>query len=360
MFQISRLVSFLAPALVVAATASGQGFTDLGAIIPVDMSADGSIVTGPDSSFSSGAMWTATGGLQLIGGSGDAYVSCDGASIVGSAINQVTGKEEAAIWLGGTDWQLLGGIGDPCDAFLSSGWNVSDTGMLVGLGWLGCDAHAISWDQGNGMVDLGTAHADSSRADDISCDGSVIVGWSEGPTGWWEATRWIGGVPQLLDPVLQPGEANATNSDGSIIVGSHYPGGPQGYDSEAWYWTEATGVVSIGRGVTTNPSHSCWAFDVSDDGGVIVGACGFGGDRIPFIWTPHTGMVRLTVHLVAAGITGWESWDLSTPTAVSADGTVIAGWGFLGFDRKGYRIELPLFFDGFESGDTSAWSVAVP
>jgi uncharacterized membrane protein len=42
----------------------------------------------------------------------------------------------------------------------------------------------VKWDEAGGMVDLGSIVAGrSSRANAISANGSVIVGWQDEPTG---------------------------------------------------------------------------------------------------------------------------------------------------------------------------------
>ncbi len=46
----------------------------------------------------------------------------------------------------------------PCDALLSSTYDISEDGkVIVGLAWNGCNfARAFRWEESTGMVDLGT------------------------------------------------------------------------------------------------------------------------------------------------------------------------------------------------------------
>jgi hypothetical protein len=82
-----------------------------------DMSADGSVAVGillgssttPSPAGSQAFRWTAAGGVQNIGGHmNEVYISRDGKTIVGSALD-TQGNGNAAIWQGGTNWKLLGG-----------------------------------------------------------------------------------------------------------------------------------------------------------------------------------------------------------------------------------------------------------
>src|SRR5262249_5885260 len=103
------------------------------------ISADGSIVVRhylpPGNSYPpeegrGGCYWTADSGTVNIGGNGVAGISADGTTIVGRA-NDPMGRENAAIWQGGTDWQLLGSFtpdAAPCDQFLSAAYAVNGDG----------------------------------------------------------------------------------------------------------------------------------------------------------------------------------------------------------------------------------------
>ncbi|HVJ62912.1 MAG TPA: hypothetical protein VM555_09390, partial [Tahibacter sp.] len=53
-----------------------------------------------------------------------------------------------------------------------------------------------------------------------------------------------------------------------------------------------------------------------------------GFQREAVVWTPATGMVRLSAYLADRGITVPTGWLLNSVTAVSGDGKVLGGWGF--------------------------------
>lgn len=94
---------------------------------------------------------------------------------------------------------------------------------------------AFKWTASGGMQDLGTpAGVDNSEAYDVTNDGSLIVGWSQGRAVLWTASEgW-----QLLDSIcsrqLTDGSflqsARAVSPDGRYIVGAgtHYVGDGRG------------------------------------------------------------------------------------------------------------------------------------
>jgi hypothetical protein len=124
------------------------------------------------------------------------------------------------------------------------------------------------------MVDLGSTVAGrSSRANGISADGKVVVGWQEHSTGPRQGAKWINGKQEILaGPNGFVGEAHGANSDASIIVGqtcrfSNF------LDQSAWIWTARDGVQCL-AGLAPWPSRAAVNVEVnavSDDGRVIVG-----------------------------------------------------------------------------------------
>ena len=324
-------------ALSMATTLHAATFEEVGAnAFVAGCSDDGSVVVG--SANGQAFRWTTGGGFQSIGGFEASDVSADGNVIVGTILDG--GIQRAAHWNETDTWTSLGDMpgGASCDAFLSSSWGTNEDGsVIVGLGWVAaCRAHGFRWDSGTGMVDLGSTVTDrSSRANDVSDDGSVILGWQDGSTGFRQGARWIDGVQTLFYSLgdLEVGEAQAATPDGSIIVG----GSTQ--TSEAWRWTGGAYVEPIGNLPGFNFRSTAAA--VSDDGSVVVGFAGFGGDRDAFIWIEGQGMQKLDDYLVSIGIMDAVGWDLATATGISADGTVIVGWGFdPGFALKGWRVDI--------------------
>ncbi len=189
---------------------------------------------------------------------------------------------------------------------------------------------AAVWTATGGMVGLGDLPGgptnSGSSANALSADGSVVVGYgtsagrpipSGGSTALTrEAFRWTAATGLVSLGVL-PGsylgtDARAVSADGSVIVGegTNAAGFP-----EAFRWTAATGLQSLGFLPSCNQST---ATGVSADGSVIVGYC-IGTDYLSraFRWTEAGGMVDLGA--LPSG------YVVSRANAVSADGLVVVG-----------------------------------
>ncbi len=306
-------------------------FTPIG---PVDsnvlsMSSDGSILVG-DAIFGGGAFrWTRQGGTELLGDAGgQVSVSRDGAAIAGDAPHH--GHLTAAIWRGGTTWESLGGYaGSQGCPDISNAYAVSNGGKtVVGLGWDGCNASAFRWRKKTGMKSLGSLDGQASRANDISADGRVIVGWDDSPVGERRGAMWVDGTERLLSPSgTFVGSAEAVSSNGRVVVGGEASRGPE--RRQAYRWTANKGVTLLGRlrGTGTGPLGIASALGVTDNGRVIVGFSG-GRHRDAFVWTRPIGMLKLQDYLKGLGVTGLRGWRLDTAVAISGDGTTIAGWGY--------------------------------
>jgi probable HAF family extracellular repeat protein len=317
-----------APAAVGAPPAAGPPptFTPLG---PIDanvlsMSADGSVLVGVNIFGGATFRWSPRRGTQDLGAaSGEISISRDGSTIVADA--SATRHMTAAVWRGGTHWRSLGGYaGSHGCPDLSNAFAVSNDGsVVVGLGWNDCKATGFRWDAANGMVSLGSLDGYASRANDVSADGSVIVGWDDAADGSRRGARWVNGVESLLSTGgVFLGGAEAVTADGSVLVGGN--AGPQG--NQAYRWTEDKGSELLGKLPGGGGLAGATAFATTDNGKVVVGASG-AAKRDAFVWTKATGMFKLQDYLVGLGVTGLDGWRLDTALAISADGTKIAGWG---------------------------------
>ncbi len=206
---------------------------------------------------------------------------------------------------------------------LSNAYAVSNGGaVVVGLGWDGCHATAFRWEASTGTVNLGSLDGFASRANDVSADGSVIVGWDDAQDGTRRGARWVNGVESLLSTSEFLGGAEAVSADGTVAVGGN--AGSRG--NQAYRWTEQAGPRLLGKLPGGGNLSGAFAFAVTDDGQVVVGASG-AQFRDAFVWTSATGMIKLQDYLVGLGVTGLDGWRLDTALAISADGTTIAGWG---------------------------------
>jgi len=170
--------------------------------------------------------WTPTGGQVFVGGvgagdgvGGSSAISDDGTYFGGNIIDPNTGLSEMSRYhIPSSTWELLGGIGGSSGAESSSAWGMSGNGQsVVGLGWVnGGTAHAIQWTSPGPTNDLSSTLMDnSSRANATNFDGSVVVGWQDG--NGRQGAIWDQGVLSLIvdnigDPV---GEASDVSGDGN-------------------------------------------------------------------------------------------------------------------------------------------------
>lgn len=289
---------------------------------------------GAGSFFGQGAFrWTKANGAVLI----DRYQAIQGMNSWGQPL---AGQAQDAnqSWVAAIAYSnaeffdpiLVGGLpgAQSVDGMLSAGYDVADDGSVVGLAY-NADNNAVAfrWHAATGISELPRLNPDSySRANAVSRDGRVVIGWNDTDEGYRRGVKWVDGkISEFLDADgLQVGEALGTNRDGSSIVGN----GAGKMGNEAWRWTAATGLQAIGIIGTGSFFDQAYAFGVSDDGNLIGGGSGAGPERKAVLWTPQTGMILLTDYLAQHGITYPDGWSFNAVTAVSGDGLVIGGWGY--------------------------------
>lgn len=311
------------------------------------VNATGTTVAGTLSGPAGGAFyWMPTTGVVFIGGHDAQDVSNDGTVIVGTAADtrRVT---QAAIWLRAAEWRLLGSIVPnalPCDSLLSSTHGASADGrVLVGLAWNGCNiARAFRWEESTGMVDLGSTVAGrSSRANNISGDGNVVVGWQEHATGFRQGARWVNRIQELVPgPLGFVGEAFDANHDASVIVGHVCrPGDP--LDQSAWMWTRRGGTQCLPT-PRFRPGFILSALATSEDGRIIGGSQNFGLEAEAVIWLDRSPVYLrdyLRSHGVPDAFSGWINTGFVTD--VSPNGRVLVGYGAGPTNFRGYIVILP-------------------
>jgi probable HAF family extracellular repeat protein len=317
-------------------------------VLPADVGGHAFAVVG--TFFEGGALsWMPTSGTRSLGGRSAIAVSTDGRTIVGRALD-ARGLENAAIWTGGTSWRLLGSFtpdAQPCDQLLSGSFGASDdASVVVGLGWNGCRyAHAFRWEESTGMVDLGSTTANSSRANNVSGDGRVVIGWQEDAFGFRQGAKWVNRSQVLIrGPGGAVGEAFDANHDGSLIVGAHCEPANTTTRS-AWTWTAADGVRChpVTRPLTLpNLPYSTFMFSTSEDGRVIGGSFSFGLDAEALLWLdgqPYFLRDYLRDNGYRESFRGWVNTGFIT--GVSPDGRTLVGYGAGPRALQGYVVMLP-------------------
>ncbi|MBP2616338.1 T9SS type A sorting domain-containing protein [Chryseobacterium jejuense] len=299
-------------------------------------------------------MWTANTGIVQIGSISNGYpatgktvVSNDGNTIASSVTNTATGFNEISMYnVTSSTWVNKGGlVSTGWDGSVSSTWGMSpNANTIVGLGWLtASNAHAVKWDETNGMVDLGSmVSGRSSRANAISADGSVVVGWQDESTGTRSGAKWIDGVESFITDSNgnNVGEAGAVSADGNTIIGSANP--------NPYVWKAATGLTYI-----THPNASFsfkgGATGVSGDGTKVIGFYrAFGAPPMSgegFIWTETDGRVNLNDYATSLGI-NTNGVIMGLPLAISQDGKKIAG---IGMNASNQMVAFYLDLTGYLS-----------
>jgi probable HAF family extracellular repeat protein len=301
----------------------GSGYTTSHAS---DVSADGSVVVGArQGQFSfilRGFRWTAASGLvdlPLF----DAQVPINDARAISADGRWIGGNNAARAYL----WQdasldtNLGWYGPP--PTVSAGATVhglsADGTVAVGDSFTDqTGQHAFRWTrEEGGITSLGFLGGNvlSALANDVSADGSVVVGHSNSPVGEqafiWTAQDGMRGLGVL--PGDTSSSAVAIAADGATVVGSSYGLNRQ----RAFIWTAAGGMRDLNFGGAMSG-----ASDLTPDGSMIVGFA----DQDGIIWDAVHGTRTLTDILSQAGVTvgGWTELGVA---GISADGTVVVGTG---------------------------------
>jgi probable HAF family extracellular repeat protein len=266
--------------------------------------------------------WTAENGSEWLGALPErnplihtaVIVSEDGSAVEGRYFNTVTTEQKSYRWTAATGivpydppWATTVLFGDGSE------------GLAPGQG-------PIRWSLATGAEPLDASKTNLSTPHDASADHKTVVGSAYQLTGdGFEAFRWTeaDGMVSLGD---LPGgkfssEALAISADGRVIVGVSSSDDL----GEAFRWTSETGMVSLEPNPQA-PESNGLATDVSGDGAFVVGRSrNFGA----FLWDAEHGMRSLQDVLVneyglGTVLTGWTLTDASF---ISDDGTTLVGNG---------------------------------
>jgi len=339
---------------------------------PLSVSSDGSVVVGNGATgqyipfrWSQATGFVSLGRPQNGGAGGQPGVSADG-SRVASSIGSLDGTYTTqGLWTLGSGWNELmpppPADGGSVDGSYGNVWALSGNGTtVVGLYWRpgkGNHAHASKWTQAAGVVDLGgTTTGQSSRANCVNFDGSVIAGWVETPTGPWRPAAWVDGSLVLLTRfsattvLVGAGEARATNFTGDIIVG--FASDSLSQQRAAAMWKRTNGVWGptqvLGWVDGSEPQNGLnIASAVSYDGHIVVGYCSF--DGTPFattglVWTAATGVIDVNEFLANNGVLVDPNFTIQNMTAMTPDGRQLFGYGQMlvsPFTRRAFKVTLP-------------------
>lgn len=274
-----------------------NGFQSLGDLGGGDSDAyatsfDGAVVVGQSAGTTgalSGFRWTLAGGMTALPFYEATAVSADGSMAAGMNVWWKTSGEMGTFGFfpGSNNTSTLG---------LSADGQVAVGAAIHGAGRFGPTHHAFRWTPLGGLQDLGVTTGDESDARAVSGDGQVIVGEARDKSQFWRAFRWTasGGMRDIGTLGGPMSVANAASQNGAVVVGTSL----------------TTGLTSSNRA---------------------------------FRWTAKKGLQDLKKELQSAGIHTADNWILSSASGVSADGTVIVGYGFSPSSQwESFRIVLPL------------------
>jgi len=324
--------------------------------VPTDVTPDGSVVVGFQSSSDpahpgTAFRWDLNGGtFEDIGGAvTKARISDDGTRIVGNVLDETDGTIKAAIHENG-NWTPLPPVpgavpcGDLGVPFYTSVQDISGDGStVVGLsyGAAGCyggTTRGFKWTEAGGTVALPKIDTfdQPGRANAVNYDGSVIVGWDQASTGLRRAVQWRNGTRSFIKNGTQSvAEALDVSRDGQYVVGAIN----FATNGEAWRYTPSTGVERLGLlpgqdgGVTNG---------ISDDHEVITGyATGTNVGIIgPAIWTSALRWSDLNQLFGTQGINTEGAFPLAA-TAVSGDGRTIVGQMISQYGYIPWVVKIP-------------------
>jgi len=204
-------------------------------------------------------------------------VSADGSVVVGYGRN-ANSNVEAFRWVDGT----MIGLGFLPNAATDTSYaqGVSaDGSVVVGYSYnANSDVEAFRWVDGTmtGLGFLPNAATNTSYAKDVSADGSVVVGSGRNANGDSEAFRWVDGTMTSLGflPSFANSYADAISADGSVVVGYAQN---DSYMDKAFRWTLETGMESVEDWLdNAGVSIAAWstlsqANGTNSDGSVVVG-----------------------------------------------------------------------------------------
>ena len=170
--------------------------------------------------------------------------------------------------------------------------------------------------------------ASDSQATAISADGLTIAGYLHSSNS---AFRWR--PPGSLESSVAGGGVEDLSDDGSVMVGwVQTEFGQRGYR-----WTVSSGIQIL---PTLAGASSASAQAVSGDGSVVIGSCQVGSANHGFIWSQSRGVESLYERLanLKVDLTGWS--QLSSATSISADGRIVCGYGVFNGQQRAFVADV--------------------
>ena len=246
-------------------------------------------------------------------------LSTDGSTLLGQVSSATT--SQVFRWTVDSGFSLVPNV-DPGEGsipnFFATGIS-GDGSAVAGYAFTGVRTEAFRWTESGGFDALGVLPSELNGSEysmglDISADGNSVAASGTAPTTTYtSALLWttsMGLAPLGFLPDDQPEEfytsfsfAQAMSSDGNVVVGSSASTKHVDRGDQAFRWTMGVGMQPLG--FLPGESQST-ATAVSADGSVVAGLSGLSAFR----WTEGTGI---------------EAIGNFVPSGISADGNLIVG-----------------------------------
>ncbi len=253
-------------------------------------------------------------------------ISGDGSTVVGYSRgpNATSDNSRTAFrWSGTGTYQSLGTLPGYTDSWALGVDNDGSTVVGYASGPGGVAPRAYRWTASDGMQPIA---GNSSQANAISRNGSVIVGEFAVESGAPQGYRWTqaGGLQPLASLNGSTSSyARGVSADGRYIVGVTSTSTTR---SKATVWRDGlpSELAVPANWLGANP------LAVSDNGQIVVGtgAPVVGGATGAAIWTPATGLESLADYLASRGAVIPAGVLLEDCIGVSSDGTTFVGTTF--------------------------------
>lgn len=284
---------------------------------------------------------------------GNTYLKQDAATVSGYSAGRYDVENDT--------WTPLASLGELSDESAVSSWGISSNGDYVAAGAYmlnktvnSINHHACVISGNNDIIDLGSKFDGinrPTRANAVSDDGSVVVGWQDN-WGPWYAAVWTRGndgqytqhmmlkdenlteddvdftsQQDMIDKLV--GAARSVSADGKWIGGT----GNSSYYAihGAWLWNKEEGYTQITQ-------ESGAVADIASDGSVAVGWEGIGYNA--WVWTKKDGTRYISRLIDNLGL-DLGDFAIQSVYDMSPNGRYITGYG-LRSDMQGYSYLIDL------------------
>lgn len=200
---------------------------------------------------------------------------------------------------------------------------------------------AFIWTRNNGVMGLGYLDSNNpfSMAEDVSADGSVIVGVAFDSIGNLTSFMWQGGVMTALPTPVGQGYGRATNvsDDGNVIMGI-FTSNATGQD-ESYIWTRASNRSVQLQRPSTMLNGNANSIAMAGDGQSAFINVQESMNFKAFRWT-QSGTALLSDWITSGGIDISEWSELYGVSSTNYDGKVILGSGLRNGQINNYIVRV--------------------